>query len=139
MDVSAEDHDIEVSVDGRRERWKLATARDGRAWRLTLLAPHRTWIAQGPDLFEALRVLRRELDPQAIRLGCNGARRNAWASGMQRDMGEGRGVYLCELGAPGRPPHWDTLGPAPLEEVGTVAEQDAFHARWLADRGIAEP
>jgi hypothetical protein len=29
MDVSAEHHNIEVLVDGHRERWKLTTARDG--------------------------------------------------------------------------------------------------------------
>ena len=89
---------------------------------------------QGPDLFEALRTLRAKLDQEEILLGCNGARPNAWASGMQRDMGEGKTVYLCELERRGRPPEARALDAAPLDEVATVSEQDAFHARWLASR-----
>jgi hypothetical protein len=40
----------------------------------------------------------RALDPRGIRLAINGARRDAWSSGMQRDMGEGRVVYLLTEG-----------------------------------------
>lgn len=52
---------------------------------------------------------------------CNGARRNAWASGMQRDMGRGRVVYLLDDSR--RPPSVPTLGLAPAEQVVTVQEQ----------------
>jgi hypothetical protein len=61
------------------------------------------WSAEGPDLFKALRELRRALDLLGIRLGVNGARRDAWASGMQCDMGEGRVVYLLAEGRADRP------------------------------------
>jgi hypothetical protein len=53
---------------------------------------------------------------------------------MQRDMGEGKTVYLCELDLGGRPPVAGTLDVAPLDEVATVSEQNEFHARWLASR-----
>jgi hypothetical protein len=53
---------------------------------------------------------------------------------MQRDMGEGRLVYLLVAGQAGRPVQVDTLGPASLKDVGTVTEQDAYHTRWLATR-----
>jgi hypothetical protein len=85
----------------------------------------RTWAATGLDLFEALRELRRQLDPLGIRLGCNGVRRDTWASGMQRDMGGGTTVYLLIPGQPGRPAQVDTLGPTALSQIGTVAEQQA--------------
>jgi hypothetical protein len=69
--------------------------RRARDWLLTITSPDgKSWAAEGPDLFKALRALRRILDPLGIRLGVNGARRDAWASGMQCDMGEGRAVYL---------------------------------------------
>jgi hypothetical protein len=51
-------------------------------------------VVEGTDQFETLRMSRRETDPVGVRLGVAGALRNAWASGMQRDTGEGRAVYL---------------------------------------------
>jgi hypothetical protein len=81
--------------------------------------------------------LRNSLDRHGILLGVNGARRNAWASGMQRDMGEGRAVYLLTLGSHGRPPSVRTLDAAPLGEVATNAEQEEFYQQWLSERGSA--
>jgi hypothetical protein len=93
-----------------------------------------SWAAEGPDLFKALRELRRMLDPQGIPVGVNGARRDAWASGMQCDMGEGRFVCLLAGGEAGRPAEVGTLGPTSLEDVGTVDDQDEHFARWLDSR-----
>jgi hypothetical protein len=78
--------------------------------------------------------LRRVLDPLGIRLGVNGARRDAWASGMQCDMDEGRVVYLLIVGQTGRPVPVKTLGPTSLEEAGALDEQDQQYARWLDSR-----
>ena len=93
--------------------------------------------AEGSDLFKALRALRRILDPLDIRLGVNGARRDAWASGMQCDMGEGRVVYLLVEGKTGRPEQISTLGPARVSHVGTVEDQDRQHQQWLRSRRTA--
>jgi len=93
-----------------------------------------SWSAEGPDLFNALRELRSALDPLGIRLGVNGARRDAWASGMQVDMGEGRVVYLLAEGQTGRPEQVSTLGRTAVEHVGTLEEQKQHHARWLLSR-----
>jgi hypothetical protein len=127
-------YDVAVSDGADDGVWELRVGRRGRDWTLTLTGPERTWSADGADLFEALRDLRRQLGPLNVRIGCNGARRDAWASGMQRDMGEGRVVYLLVAGQAGRPVQVDTLGPARIHDVGTVAEQDAYHAQWLATR-----
>jgi hypothetical protein len=78
--------------------------------------------------------LRVHLDAEEIRLCCNGARRNAWASGMQRDMGEGFVVHLLEDDRPGRSPSVRTLDDAPCDQAVTVDEQKAFYAGWLARR-----
>lgn len=117
------------------QQWTLTTDRRDRDWLLTITSPDQaSWAAEGPDLFKALRELRRILDPLGIRLGVNGARRDAWASGMQCDMGEGRVVYLLAEGQVGRPEQVNTLGHAAVEHVGTVEEQDQYHARWLVSR-----
>ena len=131
-----ENHLILVQSDAGEQQWTLTTARRHRDWLLTITTPdHMNWSAEGPDLFKALRELRRALDPLGIRLGVNGARRDAWASGMQCDMGEGRVVYLLAEGRADRPEQVSTLGQTAVEHVGTLEEQDQHHARWLISRG----
>lgn len=131
----SEDHLVLVQSDAGEQQWTLTTGRQGRDWLLTLTGPdRRIWSAGGPDLFKALRELRCALDPLGIRLGVNGARRDAWASGMQCDMGEGRVVYLLAEGQTGRLEQVSTLGRTAMEHVGTLEEQDQHYARWLRSR-----
>lgn len=126
---------VAVLINGVPASWLLQVdVREDFNLALTLVAPDRTWTANGTDLFDALMNLRDQLDEMQIRLCCNGARRNAWASGMQRDMGGGREVYLLELDRPGRPLEAETLGDAPCDQVATVREQKDFYADWLARR-----
>lgn len=120
------------------QRWPLTTSRRGRDWLLTITNPGgESWTAEGPDLFKALRALRRVLDPLGIRLAVNGARPDAWASGMQCDMGEGRVVYLLVKGKAGRPEQVSTLRSVPVSHVGTVDDQDRHHDQWLRSRRTA--
>jgi len=122
-------------ADASEQQWPLTTSRRGRDWLITITSSDGTsWAAGGPDLFKALRALRRILDPLGIRLGVNGARRDAWASGMQCDMGEGRVVYLLVEGQAGRPEQVSTLGNTSISHVGTVDDQDQQYARWLRSR-----
>ena len=130
----AESHVLLVQSGSGEQQWPLATSRRGRDWFLTVSLDGRSWAAEGPDLFKALRELRRILDPLGIRMGVNGARRDAWASGMQCDMGEGRVVYLLAEGQTGRPEQASTLGLTSIRHVGTVDEQDEQHGRWLHSR-----
>jgi hypothetical protein len=133
----AEIHEVPVRSGSSEQSWVLTTALRGRDWLLTLLSPGgESWVAEGPDLFKALRELRRLLDPLGIRLGVNGARRDSWASGMQCDMGEGRVVYILREGQPGRPAQVPTLGTTALADIGTVKEQEEQYALWLESRRI---
>jgi hypothetical protein len=112
------------------------TVRDRWAYILTVRSlDGRVWSAEAGDTFACLIELRREMEPLGIRLCCNGSRRDAWASGMQRDMGGGESVYLC-AGVPRgtQPPEVLTLDWAPAWQVVTVAEQLAWHEAWLEDR-----
>ena len=126
---------FEVTViDGEKE---------AAAWQLLLTKPDphrvalalgddsgRTWEAVGGDVFDALMRLRLQAEPDGIRICCNGARLNAWSSGMQRDIGEGYGVYLLQPEKGIRPPEVRTLDPAPPSEIVSVAEQRAFFESW---------
>jgi len=81
------------------------------------------------DYFEALRSVRRQLDPLGVKLLVNGARRDVWASGMARDMGAGLRVYLTG-GAKPAERLVDLLDPCDAALVGTVEEQDDFFCEW---------
>ncbi|HVK26422.1 MAG TPA: hypothetical protein VM677_34155 [Actinokineospora sp.] len=83
------------------------------------------------DMFEALVRLRRQLEPNGWLVAIQGARRDTYPSGMCRDMGGGMQIYIMR---PGHKASIDdlvgTLADAPIEQIGTIAEQQACHAEW---------
>ena len=92
------------------------------------------WSGLGPDIFSALRVLMADLERDDGRVGVIGARPNAWASNMLRDMGDGRTAYLLSLPwTPTQHPTARTLDAAPLADVGTTADQDEFQRQWMPE------
>lgn len=83
------------------------------------------------DYFEALRLIRRQFEEDGLRLCCAGARRDVWASGMQRDMGGGLTAYVLSLPRiAARPAEVSIFEPAPLELVATVVDQERFFESW---------
>ena len=84
----------------------------------------------GPDLFEALREVRRSLEVDGWRLAVQGARRDTWPSGMLRDQLDGGAVYVLTEDVKAKPETVGTFDPAPAELVGTVAEQEDGWEAW---------
>lgn len=132
-----------MALDDRQHRTRLRVWTDGRGgpgttYRLELLP----WLdehggpyaAAGPDMFEALVRLRRQLEPEGWAIAVQGARRDAYPSGMARDMGGGFRTYLLR---PGRKASVsdlvDTLADAPVALLATVDEQRAFFEAWLRE------
>lgn len=76
-----------------------AFRRDGN-YEITVEAPEggEVLVIVASDLFLALQLLRRQLEPSGWQVAVQGSRRSAWASGMLRDMAGGRRVYICHLG-----------------------------------------
>ena len=62
---------------------------------------------------------------------CFGARKDVWASGMQRDMGAGLSAYLLSAEGEGRKPEQSIFDYAPPETIGTVDEQQKYAENWL--------
>ncbi len=127
-----------LKSDGVVERWSMSCSTNtaARSHELVLTDTDGTeWHAQASDVFECVVQLRLQLEPLELRLCCNASRRDAWASGMQRDMGSGFAVYLLADAPVGtRPPDVPTLGYAPPDDTVSYAEQHAWHERWLASR-----
>lgn len=85
----------------------------------------------GVDAFAALEKVRRRLESAGWLLAVQGGRRNAFASGLQRDMHGGIRAYICEMGRwPARESLVDIFASARREDVTTVAEQQEWHGAW---------
>lgn len=107
--------------DGPRPRYRIELTLNGD--RIT---------ATASDIFESLAGLRHQLEPAGLMIAVQGARRDTYPSGMLRDMGDGREVYVLREGhRTTQDDIVETLADAEVEQLGTVEEQQAFHLAWL--------
>ena len=85
----------------------------------------------GPDFFEALRVMRLAAEPSGWMVLCAGARRDVWCTGMSRSMGLGCTAYVLRPGRPVR--RADLVGifeaASPDSVCGIVEQERAFQLR----------
>ncbi len=122
--------------EGCRERWQFHCTRHEDRFCVKAQGPggaERTGV--GADWLDALRELRLVLEDEGLRPLCVGAMVNAHQSGMLAGSSEGAVVYL--LSRKRSPTPGETawiFDPAGPEVTGTVAEQEAFFARWAAGR-----
>src|SRR5690554_7877378 len=79
--------------------------------------------ARADDAFEALCLVREELEPYGWRIGVAGAQADVWPSGMARDQGGGQRAYRVTAEQVGE--LVDTFEPVPPATVVTVARQRA--------------
>jgi hypothetical protein len=107
---------VVISVS-ERPPWELTVSRAGADDVTTT----------GVDLFECLFEARRVLERKGLILCCEGARPEAWVSGMGSQMGGGRAAYRRSIDRSVTPPLVDIISPAPCEEVGTVEAQIAWN------------
>ena len=106
------------------------TTADHRA-QITLNYNQTSLTKTADDFFDALRQIRLELETQNAMILCNGARIDAYPSGMSRQMSLGRIVYLNQTGQPAK--HKAAIfDKADADWVASVAEQDKYHCDWLA-------
>ena len=76
--------------------------------------------AQADDAFEALCLVREQLEPYGWRIGVAGSQRDVWPSGMARDQGGGKVAYRFES-----PDIVEVFEPVAPETVTTVSQQQA--------------
>ena len=76
--------------------------------------------AEADDAFEALCLVREQLEPHGWRIGVAGAQVNVWPSGMARDQGGGKVAYRFES-----PELVEVFAPVDPATVTTVDVQEA--------------
>lgn len=137
------DRDVAVIRDRRPEQTRLRGWLDGfdgplPSYRIELITRlgHYScpYTATGPDMFEALVRLRRQLEPDGLMVAVQGSRRDTYPSGMAREMGGGMTVYIMRPGLRARREDLvATLDDAAPEQLATVDEQRSFAEAWRAD------
>ncbi len=120
------------ALRGSERRRLVLVARDlgDHRFELAVSGPIGDHAVIADDLFEALRLLRLEMERHGWRLAVQGARRDTWPSGMLRDQLDGGAVYVLPLDPKARPEAVATFDPAPQELLATVAEQEAAWEAW---------
>lgn len=110
--------------DDVEESW-IARCSETAPWRIEVSNTRgQRYAAEGADLFVALQEVRKSLDSIGVRLCCNGARTNARPSPLAARQGS-EFVYLVHRGRPATSRDVvPILGPAPVETIGTVDEQE---------------
>ena len=115
---------ITVNRDGVGHRATICWRYDDRLWVVAIeSAMFGTVEARANDAFEALCLVRDELEPDGWRIGVTGAQVDVWPSGMARDQGAGLSAYRMTAGRVGGVV--DTFEPVDPATVTTVADQRA--------------
>ncbi|WP_232333730.1 hypothetical protein [Agromyces laixinhei] len=90
-------------------------------WAVSIVCPaFGTAEARANDAFEALCLVREQLEPYGWRIGLAGSQVDVWPSGMARDQGGGLVAYRFDA-----PDLVEVFQPVDPETVTTVTEQQA--------------
>jgi hypothetical protein len=69
-----------------------------RTYSINLDGPDEPVACTGNDLFQVLQEIRQELEPRGWLIAVQGARKDAYPTGMVRDMIGARRVYILRVG-----------------------------------------
>ncbi|WNV87489.1 hypothetical protein [Umezawaea sp. Da 62-37] len=109
-------------------KWHL---RADRTYLINLDGPVGPVIGCGNDLFQALQVIRLELETSGWLIAVQGARKDAYASGMVRDMIGASRIYILRTGQQVEREHLvDIFAEAPPDSLGTVEQQKSCYRDW---------
>src|ERR1700722_410388 len=125
-------HVVDLAGEEPGEKLVFSSERVEGLCRLTCLVRGETIISEERDFFEALLAIRqRSLEPMGVIPFCYGASLNAWPSGMARDMGSGRFVYLMRLGVPNAGPPVGIFDAGADVAPSLVTAQHEFFQAWV--------
>ena len=117
---------------------EAASPEDEEPCLLRLAFPSSEFTACGPDYFEALIRLRRELEPVGVQILVNGASRDVWPSAMARSMGLGLKAYRMRMGHQAlRSDLVPIFELHPDSQPCSIAEQERYREQWFASLGSA--
>ncbi len=88
--------------------------------------------SESTDYFEALALIRRQLQTDGLMPYCYGASLNVFASGMARDMGQGLRAYRLTVGKHAKMSDLVEIFDEGADVIpATVDAQEQFYRDWL--------
>lgn len=127
-----EQHEIALIGAGDDERAVITEQDIANACKLTCAYRGKTIEAEAPDFFEALCLIRRQLEPEGLIPLCYGASLNVYPSGMARDMGAGLKAYRLKKGVHTRMTDLVEIFDAGPDVIpASVDAQEEFWRDWL--------
>jgi hypothetical protein len=110
---------IQVERDGIAYEATVAWRYDRGSWAVKVDSSEFDPVeAQADDAFEALSLVREQLEPLGWRIGVAGAQLGVWPSGMSRDQGGGLTAYrMAAEGAAGIVETFEPVDPATVTTV----------------------
>ncbi|MEJ1923477.1 MULTISPECIES: hypothetical protein [unclassified Microbacterium] len=124
---------VQVAREGIHREATVSWSHAYPVWTVTIRSDgFGTMQVSADDAFEALCLIREELEPLGWHIGVAGALPNVWPSGMARDQGGGLRAY--RLTPQGAGDLVDTFAPIDPGMTVTIAEQ-----RAQADRFFERP
>jgi hypothetical protein len=102
-----------------------------RTYSINLDGPDEPVACTGNDLFQVLQEIRQELEPRGWLIAVQGARKDAYPTGMVRDMIGARRVYILRVGQQVKREHLvDIFAEAAADSLGTVEQQTNYYREW---------
>ena len=102
-----------------------------RTYSIHLDGPDGPLARTGNDLFQALQQIRQELESGGWLIAVQGARKDAYPTGMVRDMIGARRVYILRAGQQAEREHLvDIFAEAAADSLGTVEQQTNYYREW---------
>jgi hypothetical protein len=128
-----EQHEIALIGAGDGERAVITEYEIGHTCKLICAYRGKTIEAEAGDFFEALCLIRRQLEHEGLIPFCYGASLNVFPSGMARDMGAGLKAYRLKKGVHARGADLvEIFDNGPDVIPASVDAQEAFWLEWLA-------
>jgi len=129
-----EQHEILLTGAGDNERAVITEHQPSASiCKLTCTYRGKSIEAEATDFFEALCLIRLQLEPEGLIPFCYGASLNVYPSGMARDMGARLKAYRLTKGAHARRTDLvEIFATGPDVIPSSVDAQKAFWSEWLA-------
>jgi hypothetical protein len=118
------------ALDGERAIFEFDE--DGDRCLLTCRYRDKAIFSEASDYFEALALIRRQLEPEGLIPYCYGASLNVFPSGMGRDMGQGLRAYKLTTGKHAKMTDLVDIFDEGADVAPTdVDAQEQFYRNWL--------
>lgn len=96
------------------------------------LGPDRRMVGIAATFFDAMVAIRKQLEPEGLKLACYGASRNVYPSPMSRGMGTGDRAYRLTAGKPAAMRDLVDIFDSDADVIpATVEEQEGAYREWL--------